>query len=64
MKVALPGHFSPEPADRALSVHLRQQPQSCFHSGPFRASSTAPHGLPHQAVVDIDIRAQCLISNV
>jgi hypothetical protein len=57
MKIALPDYFSPQPPDRALSVGFRQQPQPGFHSGPLGTSPAAPHGLPHQAVVDINICA-------
>jgi hypothetical protein len=55
MKVTFPNHFSPQPPDRALSVRFRQQPQPRFHGSPFRPGAAAPHCLPHQPVINVNI---------
>jgi hypothetical protein len=55
-EIALPINFPPQPADRALSVRLGEQPQPGLDCGPFRWSSTAPHSLAYQLVINFNIR--------
>jgi hypothetical protein len=34
-----------------------KQVQTRFHRGLLRSGAAVPHGLPHQAIVDVNIRA-------
>jgi hypothetical protein len=56
-QIALPAHLAAKLPDRALGVCLREQLQAGLDGSPFGASSAASHGLAHQAVVDVNVRA-------
>src|SRR5438067_3349495 len=64
LEVTFPTHLSSQPADRALGVRLDQQTQSGLYGGLFCGGATAPHGLVHQPIINLDIGPQSTFSNV
>jgi hypothetical protein len=63
LEITVPGHLATEPTDAALASRLDQQPQTFLDRGALGSRATAPHHLPHQAVIDIDVRphtARCV----
>jgi hypothetical protein len=64
VEVSFPPDFAPKATNGGLRPGAYEQAQSGLNSGSFRARPAAAHGLPHQAVVDIDIRPHALTSYV
>jgi ketosteroid isomerase-like protein len=53
--VSVPGHFTPQAADRCLRTSLNEQPRSCLDGGSRCPRSTTPHCQAQQMVIDIDV---------
>src|SRR5918996_5763802 len=56
VQISLPGDPSAQTANARLTFGLDQQTQPLFDHCTLRTGAAAPHSLPHQAIVDIDVR--------
>jgi len=57
VQVTFPGHSASESTKTGLAAGLNQQSQCFFHNRALRLRAAASHRLPHQLVVDVDVRA-------
>jgi hypothetical protein len=55
IQVSLPVNLAAQAPDPGLTPHLHQQPQCFFDRRAFGTCAAAPHRLPHQLVVNLDI---------
>lgn len=57
VQVTFPGHLASESTKTGLAAGLNQQSQGFFHRRALGFRAAASHRLPHQLVVDVDVRA-------
>jgi hypothetical protein len=55
-EIAFPGDLPSQTTNPLLTARPNQQTQSLFDGRALRACATAPHCLPHQLIVDVDVR--------
>jgi hypothetical protein len=60
-QIAFPLHLTPQQANGALGMGLGQQAQAGFDGGFLRTRSATPHGLGHQAIVNVNVRPHLLL---
>ena len=61
MEVALPGHLPSQTTKAGLAAGLNQQPQPLLNHSALRLCAAAPHRLPHQLVIDVDVRTHIVL---
>jgi hypothetical protein len=61
MEGALPGHLPSQATKAGLAAGLNQQPQPLFNHSALCLRAGAPHRLPHQLVVDVDVRTDVVL---
>jgi hypothetical protein len=54
-KIALPLHFASESCDGSLPVRFDQETKPRFHRRFLGPGAAIPHGLAHQAIINVDI---------
>jgi hypothetical protein len=55
VEISSPMDLATQPPNGGLRPSLNQKAQSFLDCGAFCARATAPHGLSHQAIIDIDV---------
>ena len=61
MEVVLPGHLPSQTTKAGLAAGLNQQPQPLLNHSALRLCAAAPHRLPHQLVIDVDVRTHIVL---
>jgi hypothetical protein len=56
LEIAFPGNLPSQATNARLTARPNQQAQSLFDSRALGAGAAAPHRLPHQAIIDFDVR--------
>jgi len=64
VEITLPLQLAPQAPDGTLGMGLSQKTQAGFHRSFLSARAAAPHGLGHQAIIDVDVRPHLNSSNV
>ena len=58
MEVSFPDHIASQAADASLAPGLNQETQGLLYHRSLGSGTAAAQGLPHQAVVDFNVRPQ------